>query len=517
MSYQLVFHQPYLLVYSVPSFGVDVSGFLFIGLGVIGMGILDEILGLDRELQIGDPDNREDSETNESGDEDLLFEDVESDRDFEDGDESNSDDDVDELLQGSPTTPETVELQQRISALENEVEDIASSLTALQRENEHITESVQGIENNIRKLLEVYEIITRDANPFEDDIEIDSDVPKSSLSRAFSGTNESKDSDPNKESTRGKDSEADEVSQDSDSLESSDIGHAEFVEALSESEEDQASSANSPNSLDVSNGENVDGEYPNGGSDEISFEELKAEYTSTEESFPSEDTKDHRGSHPSESGSSDKQAKETTEEVPRTEREDPSRVEDSEPEDVHFFEDEEAEEASQQVNGEPSSDVINNDNDALEEGPGEKETESAGNVSGTGKFLFGQKPIKDPPTCRKPYLESIPDGFTSDLITIEWLEHIRRSATTEESIATVKYYENISWISPSVAEYLEEILISLDSPRVKTHEATSIEEISLTAADHLKSLHYIGELSKKADHDSPKRNNQCSEGIEYGL
>lgn len=60
------------------------------------------------------------------------------------------------------------EVENRVDSLENEVAEISSTISTVRSENEEISEAVGEIEENVRKLLEIYEMVTRGVNPFVD-------------------------------------------------------------------------------------------------------------------------------------------------------------------------------------------------------------------------------------------------------------------------------------------------------------------------------------------------------------
>lgn len=58
------------------------------------------------------------------------------------------------------------ELTSRVEEMENDIGSLSSTVNTVQSENEKIGESLEDIEENIRKLLEVYEMVTQGVNPF---------------------------------------------------------------------------------------------------------------------------------------------------------------------------------------------------------------------------------------------------------------------------------------------------------------------------------------------------------------
>ena len=525
MSHQLVFHQSYLLVYSVPQISVEFGGFLLVGVGLLGMGILDNILGLEGDIRFGDRGDREQTPTTE--DEESIFEELEDSHAGDNESNGEGENDMDDLVEDDTPSPEIVELGQRVSELENEVESISASMSTLKQENEHISESVQGMENNIRKLLEVYEIVTRGVNPFVDDTGSQLDQSKMNFSDIIGNIQHNEDSGRIAGQSSGKSPDLREESPDSVSQGASTTGQAGFVDALLDAGVQAAESGRADSDEESEPVETTveDGTH---NSDEISFEELKAEYNADDESQLTEQSAGESGSEST--GSVDRNEEDTDSETELT-REFPQEVEhhsetvNNDQEKVHFFNDAEAEEASKRRPGDesqPPTDELDSQveqeavNDTDESTGSDPIREPAAEDNGTGEFEFGEKPIVDPQYRNKPYLKTIPDGYRSDLLLFEWMEQLREAASAEDSLAAVRFYETISWISSPVAEYLEDILLSLESPQKKLNAGISIRETSLDASDHVLSLRYISQLSTK-DRQSPTRNPRATEEVSDGL
>lgn len=91
--------------------------------------------------------------------------------DFLDGldDEEQADEfgDFDDDL--GPDDDPLEEVEPRIDDLEHDLADLSADVSAIRGEHETIRESVEEVEANVRKLLEVYEVVTRGMNPFADD------------------------------------------------------------------------------------------------------------------------------------------------------------------------------------------------------------------------------------------------------------------------------------------------------------------------------------------------------------
>ena len=98
---------------------------------------------------------------------------VAGDEDFLEGGDFGAgldDDDVegfDDGLGGDDDDP-LAEVEPRLSDLEADIEELSQTVSSIHGEHEGMRDSVQEIEDNVRKLLEVYEVVTQGANPFAD-------------------------------------------------------------------------------------------------------------------------------------------------------------------------------------------------------------------------------------------------------------------------------------------------------------------------------------------------------------
>jgi flagellar protein FlaE len=85
----------------------------------------------------------------------------------------------------------------------------------------------------------------------------------------------------------------------------------------------------------------------------------------------------------------------------------------------------------------------------------------------------------------KPYLSTLPEGYASDLIVVEWLEFLVEEAGVRETAQAIDYYETIDWINEAVADDLQEYLRGFDGGGTGT----------LTIDHHTQSLKYISQLN----------------------
>ncbi|MFO7926991.1 MAG: FlaD/FlaE family flagellar protein [Halobacteriota archaeon] len=137
---------------------------------------------------LGGGDDEGDSEESDVDDMDGgLFADGDDDLMGGGDDLMGGDTDFDEMDGNDGAT--SAEVDNRIDELENEVASLSSTVNTVKSENDQISESVGNVEENVRKLLEVYEMVTRGVNPFvdESDIgdELDSSVADASADEFF--------------------------------------------------------------------------------------------------------------------------------------------------------------------------------------------------------------------------------------------------------------------------------------------------------------------------------------------
>ncbi|MFC6825914.1 flagella accessory protein C [Halopelagius fulvigenes] len=88
---------------------------------------------------------------------------------FKDGDEFGDDEFGGGGGGGSVDDSTAAELEDRISDLENELSAVSSGMNTVREENKQIGETVEDLDDTIRKLLDIYEMVTRGINPFVDD------------------------------------------------------------------------------------------------------------------------------------------------------------------------------------------------------------------------------------------------------------------------------------------------------------------------------------------------------------
>ena len=85
----------------------------------------------------------------------------------------------------------------------------------------------------------------------------------------------------------------------------------------------------------------------------------------------------------------------------------------------------------------------------------------------------------------KPYLETLPEGFGAELLTVEWLEYLVTEVGIRETSRALEYYETIGWLTDETAAELDNYLDGLEAG----------DRGSLSVEHHLRTLEYVDELT----------------------
>ena len=111
-----------------------------------------------------EPKDPEDSLEDDFDDEEFGVDD-----DFGEGEEFDDDFDDDWGDEGDEENA-LLDLEDRVSDVENELASVSSTVNTVREENHQIGATVDEMDETIRKLLDVYEIVTHGINPFVDDV-----------------------------------------------------------------------------------------------------------------------------------------------------------------------------------------------------------------------------------------------------------------------------------------------------------------------------------------------------------
>ncbi len=422
----------------------------WIGIGVLLgsvlliLGVLDGLFGSESE----EPD----AEASDGDDPGAMFADTEDDEalSFDDDDPfggeefAEGDDEFDDL--GSET--DVGDLEVRVDQLEQELSDLSSTVSTVRTENEQISETVEDIEDNVRKLLDIYKMVTKGVNPFVDQ-----------QSGGFSGTVDDdslglfQDDDEPEEAN-----ELDEEIMEADAEEFFDDDFE--GEVNTEPADDGDTTGGAVESVDdefepLEEGVDAEPETAEGGA--RSFDDLKEEY-------------DEQEAFEMEPAESETETTETPAEPATTDTTDDPTVEpDPDPAPTQT-----AETSPQPADSTPTSEA------ETFQPPSDPKPPEA------------RQPLA-PPEGARPYLETLPDGFTEELLVLEWVEFLVTESSPQDAYSTVTYYERIGWIGESAGERLRTLIRG--HPEADRNLRGSGGPSGLSVEHHLRSLDYVAQLN----------------------
>ena len=434
--------------------------------GIVGASILERIL---------DNDDTDGAET-DGTDGDALMDDAgggafgDMDGGFDDFDDMDGfDDGMGGLDGGDDGGAALDELEHKVDELENEVGSLSSTVNTVRSENEEISGRVEDVEEDIRNLLDIYEMVTRGINPFVDDAAGDFDLGgEGSLGLFDSGDDEeAADAEEVDESIMSADAEgffdeelaednADEFGDDLESEEMSDqtdSGGKTFSELKEEYDSGEAEWADDDESFDDMLDEDTD-------DDELG--------DFAEEGFEDDTFGDDFGD-PIENGSSAGSPAIETESEP-----DPEPEPDPDPE------------------PEPELDPETASATAEHTADGFEPEDARGKASAAGSFQFVSSDQLSS-GGEKPYLTALPGDYVGDLVVMEWLEFLVGESTVTDAARAVNYYERIEWIGPDVADQLRSFLSGFGDIDRNKVDRPGTEHLARN--HHIKSLKYIMQLN----------------------
>ena len=390
-------------------------------------------------------------------------------------------------------SPDPEELDNRLDDLEGDVEALSTAVKAVHSENEQISETVQDVEENTGRLLNLYEMATRGVNPF-------AGGPESASGSASgnSGTVE-EETETIDTDVADPDAEALFTGSDGDGPEIRDEHCVDSVEEVVETETEPADAFQRRKQSERADGSD--------GVEEIASEDEGSE---TEGTDPLDDelepetveewfgeTNEPAEAHPENLGT------EETIEAPSGSNgtaasdggvliEDDGPATPAEP-DVVTESPEETETADVTQETEAASPAPVTETESP--GPGTETTVSAQEPDGlpmpdeSGEVPSESGTPATPgghaATEGKPYIESLPDGFGAEVITVEWLEYLIDEVGLHETVRAIHYYETIDWLTEEAAAELDAYLDGFDGG----------EGGSLSVDHHLRSLDYVEELT----------------------
>lgn len=330
----------------------------------------------------------------------------------------------------------TDELENRLDELESEVTSLSSAVDTVKSENERISGSLDDVDENIRKLLEIYEMVTQGVNPFVNDAELGDDFGGGGGGSAGS-------------MDLFGDDGGDETDDDAMDVDESvtDVDAEEFFE--DDFEEDEPDGDDAEADGEVSDAAESDG-------DEVGAETTDDADTETNDAGPGSD-----GANAEPDENDGKSFEELKSE--------------------YDSDDDHAESSEEPVEAD-LRDVVQ---PALEDDEG---TDAGGNGTPDTKPSASNGGSLD----SKPYLETLPAGYVAETVVLEWLEFLVDEAGIDGAARTVAYYESIEWVSADAADGLRAFLRGFGADVDVADDPEPESPLSVT--HHDVSLQYVGRI-----------------------
>jgi len=446
-------------------------------LAAIGvLGVTDWILGDDEppdesEDAVGDggsgmfdePDTAGDGGMAGMGDDgdEFAFDDDGGDDAFDDFDVGGMDE------EGGGGGAQVRELEGRVDEIEDELSSISSTVSTVRTENEQISESVDDIEENVRKLLDIYKMVTKGVNPFVDEDGGGFSGAEGSSLGLFDQEDED-DEQPGQLDEDVTDANAEEFFD--DDFEDDEADDAAGADEIDDTDESMAQSDDAPTDEE-------------GGAK--SFDELREEYEDGAEwgDDEAEEEADEETDAHAEAESSDEAASGDDEAPAPDDAEEEAAAEDGvddERVDALFEEDEEL----QDDDPEPDHAAGAHQPPAQPASPPATQTPPR-----TG----ARQPVTSGGGDEKPYLRELPSGYVSDLLVMEWVEFLVTESSPAGAHRAITYYENVGWIGHRAADQLREFVDGHPEAAVEEDDASGTD--ALTMDHHTTSLRYVARIT----------------------
>ena len=481
----------------LPVWGAPTAAWVVATLGLVGASVLDRFL---------DDDGSDDGGSGGTGgdDDDPFGGDMGGmggggmggDDGFDDLDGMGEFDEMDGFDDGGGGGAATDELENRLDELENEVASLSSTVSTVRSENEEISNAVDDIEEDVRNLLDIYEMVTRGINPFVDEssgfddvagggegsfglfddadetddaaADLDDDVAEADAEGFFD--------DDLLDDDGGFDDEFDETGGDLDEEAAGLDG--EFDEPDGDSADALGEAASETDTADDGDDMNDDGK---------SFSELKEEYDSGEADWADEADDDA----PADDGADSFDDPGTESAAPddgfESDLGDGSAVGDDF---AGGFDDEPADPAPADDTGGRASEP--------EPAPDRQPGGDPAEASDDGFEYVGRDDLSDGRDGGKPYLTELPGDYVGDLLVMEWLEFLVSESDVTDAVRAINYYERIEWVSADAAARLREFLSGFGTIDRNLVDRPGTDR--LVREHHTRSLRYVTQLNGTSSH-----------------
>ena len=475
----------------LPVWDPSTIGWTVATLGLVGASVLDRFL---------DDDGTDDDAGSMDGDDDIFgggggmggdgsgmggdgFDDFDGMDEWDDG-----------FDDGGGGGSDTDELEKRLDDLEAEVATLSSTVSTVRSENEEISAAVDDIEEDVRNLLDIYEMVTRGINPF---------VDESSGFEGVGGGDSSfglfdDDEDDQPEEALSEDvASADADGFFDEELVEPDDGGFDELEADTDDEfgdlDDEFDDLDDEPNGDLDDGEPADAASETEPADDgdmnddaKSFSELKEEYDAGEADW------------------ADDAGGETADDDPFDEE----GVDDFGETGDEFDEFGGPDDGGELENGDGFDDGLPQD------GPDAGAASDHGSDTGTAND-HGPTPGGDPAEMngdgfqyvrqddlsgsgRKPYLTELPADYVGDLLVMEWLEFLVSESDVTDAVRAIHYYERIEWVGADAAAGLRDFLSGFGTIDRNLVDRPGTDQ--LVREHHTRSLRYITQLNGTSSH-----------------
>ncbi|WP_336326938.1 FlaD/FlaE family flagellar protein [Halovenus sp. HT40] len=375
------------------------------------------------------------------------------------------------------------ELEHRLDELETEVDSLSSTVKTVRNENEQISESVKDIEENTGRLLNLYQMATRGVNPFASE----ADGPGT---EAGQHTPEEESFDKEDEIEEIETDVADDSAADLFDSESTEIREEHCVDSVEEvvdsgGEPDDAfqQTKQAERSTQDQTAAESDDEVEEVEKDsfEAVFEtktpESDEQQDADEELFGTEEMIDAGGDGVGPAASDGGQLIEPTE--PEQDSADAQTPDTT---------------ASTDQTTSPVPESTEPETTTESAMPAELAESTEPKTTDTETTAAVQPATDSSPTSTdlsegKPYVDSLPDGFSSEVMTVEWLEYLVDEVGIRGTIRALEYYETIGWLTEDAVAELDGYLDAFEEP----------SKADLSIEHHLRSLDYVEELKHASE------------------
>ena len=398
------------------------------------------------------------------------------------------------------SSQQVAELEDRVGELENEVSTLSSGMSTVREENKQIGETVDDLDDTIRKLLDIYEMVTRGINPFVDDAQAMGGLDTSGAFGIF---------DTDDDEDIGGDLDPGVASADAESFFDDDFGE---LDGTTEAEVELAAEDEPVEERRADPSEGVDEDRDDEGRAGSSFEELKAEYEEREAAWADEGPADADQGPSGEAEEPDALAGEA--DAAESDEAAESADDTTGDPDAHALAEHDRDDdrtevvAGVSVRGEsmsdpePESDAASAERAVAVEGTADPEAEPAEPVE-TDQTMFND--------TTSPYLASLPSTYLAEYLVLEWAEYLVTEGGVVGAARALRRYEALGWVSTPVRKTLGEYVDGVSA------EATAFGDGPLGVDDHAVSLRYVSRLAGNATPPNARSRTDTVDGGSDGI